>query len=257
MSSIESKLKTFFWYLSKPNYYGQLGSLIKRRLTGSVADNSRHTATEWCQKNSVSTQEALKIITGQSNFPQIEIEFEEEFSNAKQKEKECPVKMGGPGDLNLLYNLCEYIQAKKVIETGVAYGWSSFAILLSLSKRQGLLCSTDMPYPKLNNDKYVGVVLPESLRPYWKLIRLPDDKGLRLALEETGSLDLCHYDSDKSYSGRMFGYQILWNAIRPGGIFISDDINDNLGFHDFCEKNKLLPVIVKVYGKFVGLVIKT
>lgn len=256
MTNVTGKLKTFFWYLARPNYYGQLASLIKRRLLGSSVDDTRQTATEWCRKNAVTTQQALESITGQASFPQIEMEFADDFANAKQKEKDCPVKMGGPGDLNLLYNLCEFVQAKSVIETGVAYGWSSFAILLSIAKRQGILCSTDMPYPKLNNDAYVGVVVPDHLRVYWNLIRLPDDKGLKIALEKTGSLDLCHYDSDKSYAGRMFGYGILWNAIRPGGIFISDDINDNLGFHDFCEKNNLTPIIVNIYGKYVGMVVK-
>ena len=157
----------------------------------------------------------------------------------------------------MLYNLCEYLQAKKVIETGVAYGWSSFSILLSISTRQGILCSTDMPYPKMNNDAYVGIVVPEHLRKYWKLIRLPDDKGLKIALAETSTLDLCHYDSYKSYSGRMFGCGILWNALKVGGILISDDINDNMGFHDFCKKNNLNPIIVHVHGKFVGVLIKS
>lgn len=256
MTNITAKVKTFFWYLARPNYYGQLGSLMKRRLLGSRIDDTRQTATAWCQKLAVSTKEALHSIMGGAPVQQIELEFADEYAAAKTREQNCPVKMGGPGDLNLLYNLCEHIQAKKVIETGVAYGWSSFSILLSISKREGILCSTDMPYPKMNNDAYVGVVVPEHLRKYWNLIRLPDDKGLKIALEKTGTLDLCHYDSDKSYGGRMFGNGVLWNALRPGGIFISDDINDNMGFHDFCEKKNLTPIIVHIYGKFVGILIK-
>lgn len=256
MSNLAGKAKTFFWYLARPSYYGQLVQLIKRRLLGSKPDDTRQLATEWCKKNAVNTEDALHAVIGQKEIQKIETIYKQEFEDAKEREQNCPVKMGGPGDLNLLYNLCEHIQAKKVIETGVAYGWSSFSILLSISKRDGLLCSTDMPYPKMNNDAYVGVVVPEHLKKYWNLIRLPDDKGLKIALEKTGTLDLCHYDSDKSYAGRMFGNTILWNALRPGGIFISDDINDNLGFHDFCEKNNLKPIIVHIYGKFVGIVVK-
>ncbi len=257
MSNLSGKLKTFFWYLARPKYYGQLWQLIKIRVLGSKPDDTRQAATDWCKKHAVNTEEALRIIMG-ANVPvqRIEDSFNSEFEAAKEREKNCPVKMGGPGDLNLLYNLCEHIQAKKVIETGVAYGWSSFSILLSIHKRNGLLCSTDMPYPKMNNDAYVGVVVPEHLRRHWNLIRLPDDKGLKIALDKIGNPDLCHYDSDKTYAGRMFGNTLLWNALRPGGIFISDDINDNMGYHDFCEKNNLKPIIVHVYGKFVGIVVK-
>jgi hypothetical protein len=113
-----------------------------------------------------------------------------------------------------------------------------------------------MPYAKMNNEDYVGVVVPDYLRQYWSLIRLPDNTGLKVALDKTGTLDLCHYDSDKTYSGRMFGYNLLWKALRTGGIFISDDINDNMGFHDFCKNNDLEPVIIFVYGKYVGLIVK-
>jgi len=256
MTNLAGKFKTFFWYLARPKYYNQLLKLIRLRLFSSGEEKTRRVAAEWCRQNAVSTQEALRLIIGTTTVQRIEDMYAADFAAAKTREENCPVKMGGPGDLNLLYNLCEHAKAQKVIETGVAYGWSSFAILLSIAKRNGMLCSTDMPYPKMNNEDYVGIVVPDHLHSYWTLIRLPDDKGLKIALEKTGELDLCHYDSDKTYSGRMFGYRLLWNALKPGGIFVSDDINDNMGFHDFCEKNNLEPVIVEIYGKYVGIVVK-
>jgi hypothetical protein len=54
----------------------------------------------------------------------------------------------------------------------------------------------------------------------------------------------------------MFAYPLLWNALRPGGFFISDDIQDNLGFHDFCIKNQFNPVIVESNGKYIGVIKK-
>ena len=71
-----------------------------------------------------------------------------------------------------------------------------------------------MPYPGLNNEKYVGCVVHESLKKNWELMRLPDITGIPLALKKFGNIDLCHYDSDKSYQGRMKSYPILWNALN-------------------------------------------
>ena len=148
-----------------------------------------------------------------------------------------------------------------MVETGVAYGWSSLAILSGLASSKGRLISTDMPYLQMGNDKYVGCVVPEDLKAHWKIIRRADRQGLPVALEELGTLDMCHYDSDKTYAGRMWAYELLWNALRPGGYFVSDDIDDNLAFADFSEEKSLVPVVVRPDNpnqstKYVGVLIK-
>ena len=57
--------------------------------------------------------------------------------------------MGGASHIHLLYDCVRLSKAKKVIETGVAYGWSSLAILKALSlTKNGKLFSVDMPYPR-------------------------------------------------------------------------------------------------------------
>jgi len=63
---------------------------------------------------------------------------------------------------------------------------------------------------KMNNEEFVGVVVMDSLRRNWELIREPDRNGIKKALNKFGgNIDLCHYDSDKSYYGRMYAYPIL------------------------------------------------
>ena len=85
------------------------------------------------------------------------------FTAADQAVERCPVKMGAPADLELLYYMARHVDARRVIETGVAYGWSSLALLLSISdKLDGILVSTDMPYVLRGGDAYVGCVVPES-----------------------------------------------------------------------------------------------
>ena len=119
----------------------------------------------------------------------------------------------------------------------MAFGWSSLALLLSLRNRPAArLASVDMPYPKINNDAYVGCIVPEDLRTRWTLLRYADREGLPKALQLLGALDLCHYDSDKRYRSRMWAYPLLWNALRPGGLLLSDDIGDNVAFRDCCKQ---------------------
>ena len=140
----------------------------------------------------------------------------------------------------------------------MAYGWSSLAILASISdKNDAKLISIDMQYPKMNNEDFVGIVVSDSLRGQWDLIREPDRNGIKKALNKFGGvIDLCHYDSDKSYYGRMYAYPILWNALKKGGVFISDDIQDNMAFREFVETRNLNFAVTKSENKYIGIVYK-
>lgn len=169
------------------------------------------------------------------------------------------INMGGPSDINFIYNAVRLLNAKKVIETGVAYGWSSLAILNAFYENNGgLLYSVDMPYPKRNNENYIGVVVPERFRKYWKIIDRPDVVGIPLAIKLIGGqIDVCHYDSDKSAQGRDYAYPILWDALKKGGLFISDDIGDNLSFSKFAETLGAPFCVIHVKGKqYIGAIRK-
>src|SRR6185295_5950908 len=233
--------------------------LLKRRTVYLSRENTRAEAEKWCKENAADTGSALHQIFPEIKTPVLNLEsaFPQEFSYAHEKVKNTPYKMGGQGNIILLYNLCEHITAKYVIETGVAYGWSSLSILLSLAKRPGTsLTSTDMPYAKMGNEDYVGIVVPPELKSHWTLLRESDVSGLPKALKNQPYLDLVHYDSDKSYLGRMTSYPALYDKLRTGGVFISDDINDNLAFKHFCEQHQKRPVITQFENKYVGIFIK-
>ena len=166
--------------------------------------------------------------------------------------------MGGEGAISFLYHLVKEKKFKNIIETGVAYGWSSLAILLAIKDiENALLISNDMPYIKANNEDYVGCVIPENIKSKWQLQRLPDVKGIPLALNFFNhNIDLCHYDSDKSYTGRKWSSPILWSSLKNGGLFVSDDINDNIAFKQFCEDVNRIPIIIEHLGKYVGIIKK-
>jgi len=228
---MKEKLKTILWFIKKPQYIAQIKQVLKRK-ENAAKENTVNEATNWCKEKAISQQEALKILNIEAEYKDLKDIFPKEISFAKEKMANCPIQMGGEGATSFLYYLAKETKAKKIIETGVAYGWSSLAILLAIKDANNVkLISNDMPYIKMNNDDYVGCVIPEELKQSWVLQRLPDVKGIPKAIKSfEGKIDLCHYDSDKSYTGRMFAYPLLWNALEKDGLFVSDDIQDNIAF---------------------------
>jgi predicted O-methyltransferase YrrM len=252
-----NKIKTAVWFLKNPKYISQVFQVLKRRKNAALENTSRQ-ATEWCERNFVPLNDALKMMLGDRNYGDLSISFPEEMKAAKIMADNTPVKMGGEGATSFIYHLVKYSGAKNIIETGVAYGWSSLAILLAIKDKEGArLISNDMPYINMGNDDYVGCVVPNQLKDKWELQRLPDVNGIPLALKKFNQqIDLCHYDSDKSYTGRTWASPILWKALGEGGYFVSDDINDNIAFKQFCESVNRTPVIIKHIDKYVGVIVK-
>ena len=243
--------KTIVWYLKRPRLYLQMLRIIIYKLSPSTKKRVDH----WCQERAMETSEAILKITGSPQPECVKEKYMKIFSKAEVTSKQCPTKMGGPGNLDILYWIAEYLKAKNVIETGVAYGWSSLAILLSIAKHESsLLISSD-----LDNDDCVGCVVPLELKAHWQIVPYADQYALPKALKQFSQIDMCHYDSDKSYRGRMWAYPKLWKAIKPGGCFISDDIGDNPGFRDFCNQINMDPIVIRTPTaggvKYVGILI--
>lgn len=256
MGEITRVLKTFIGYLKRPDLYPELGrKIIKNTVNRGNAFKGKEKTNSWAAERCISQEEAVSRLFGLDIKP-FRVEYHEILSFAEQKEKECPVKMGGPGALELIYYACEFTSAQHVVETGVAYGWSSLASLLSLAKRGGRLYSSDMPYLAQDGDQYVGYVVPEKLKSNWKLFRFADKESLPKIFAENPVFDVLHYDSDKSYNGRIWAYDELYKHLRKGGVFISDDIGDNSAYQDFCEKNNINTTVVEFEGKYVGVFIK-
>ncbi|WP_370899334.1 class I SAM-dependent methyltransferase [Chryseobacterium gossypii] len=256
MSEISRVLKTFVAYLKRPDLYPELGrKIIKNTVNRKNAFKGKEKTNFWAASRAISQKEAVNRLFGVDIDPFKRI-YSEVLETAAQKERECPVKMGGPGALELIFYACEFTNASNVVETGVAYGWSSLAALLSLEKRQGTLYSSDMPYLAQDGDQYVGCVIPENLKKFWKLFRFADRESLPKIFADNAVFDVVHYDSDKSYNGRFWAYEELYKHLRAGGVFISDDIGDNSAYQDFCEKNNIETIVVEFEGKYVGVFVK-
>jgi predicted O-methyltransferase YrrM len=250
------KLKTGVWFAQRPKFWPHAGELVMRKVLKSRdTDAEVRAATAWASQRAGSVSEALTkagLLTAGETVPRLP---ESLLDAAKSHVRQSKLELGGAGDIELLYAAALLSGSRRIIETGVAYGWSSLALLAGIEGRAGAqLVSVDMPYPKLNNEAIVGVAVPELLRGAWQLVREPDRHGLSKAIGKVGgTIDLCHYDSDKSYRGRQFGYGLMWDALCSGGIFISDDIQDNLAFKEFVEREGAVFAVTAYEKKFVGI----
>ena len=255
--SIISKIKTTLWFIFRPRYWVQYLELAKRKINqGYNKQIQSNLAISWAEKNALDYAEAWEALGMKGDIIGLDKSLLEE---AKKLAAKYDGSMGGPGHIDFIYNAVRILNAKHVVETGVAYGWSSLAILAGfLENNDCQLCSVDMSYPKRNNDNFVGIVVPERYHKNWKIIDRPDITGLPKALKLIGGqIDLCHYDSDKSIEGRSFAYPILWKSLRSGGLFISDDIADNLCFAEFVKNTGAPFCVVKVKGKqYMGAIRK-
>lgn len=169
------------------------------------------------------------------------------------------MSLGGAGHLDLLYHLVRTRRPEWVLETGVASGWSSLAILLGMeNNRTGTLVSIDRPDMQLPDDNRIGDAVPDRLRARWRVHLGVDRDRLPEALTRipAGTLGLVHYDSDKSYYGRAWAYRLIWQHLKPGGLLVSDDIGDNEAFRDFALAVGRAPLVLLYDTAYVGVLEK-
>jgi predicted O-methyltransferase YrrM len=262
---MSNELRVVLWYLRRPSLYGEFRrhlARVARRALGRD-DERRDQAIEWCRSVATDTEAALASLLGGAALTSPSPVYAERMAAAEARASARGIELPGAANLELLRAMTDHIGATRVIETGVGAGWSSLVFLMSLETRQGArLVSTDMPYPGSSRalEDSVGCVVPPELRDRWTLLRHPDRGGLPRALALLPTIDLCHYDSDKSREGRRWAYPRLWSALRPGGIFVSDDIEDNTAFEEFATATGVRPVVVHCPArkglKYVGVLVK-
>ncbi|MEX0868342.1 MAG: class I SAM-dependent methyltransferase [Nitriliruptoraceae bacterium] len=202
--------------------------------------------TRWCRARAITSPDS-GVLTARHG---------EALADAEARVAATGVRLGGAGNLALLYDLCEELQATRVIETGIAYGWSSLAILLSIAPRDGRLWSTDLAYAHTDGHDAIGVAVGDELREHWTILAGPDDTQVPIAVDAAGAIDLAHYDSAKTPDEMRATSRHLWTALRTGGVLVVDDVGDHLGLRDFTAEVGVDPVVVRHAGKFQGILRK-
>jgi predicted O-methyltransferase YrrM len=259
MQTLSHKFQSASYYLSRPRFWSHfchrgLGYLGPREGGTEVT-----TATAWARKQAKPAAQTLAFLNIVSDaatpLPRFPVG---EMQAAADRVRTTGARMGGGASVDLLYAMTVLTKPRTVVETGVAFGWSSLAILKAFAENgDGRLASVDRPYPGDKTELFVGAAVPDRLKQPWTIIREPDRNGLRRALKLfPEGLDMAHYDSDKTLYGRRFGYRVLWSGLKEGGLFVSDDIQDNLAFAQFVKEQAAPFGVIETDGKFVGLAVK-
>ena len=250
------------YFIFKKKLFSSLINKILRKFE----KNTNIKSTEWAEKHAIySTEEFCKKI---DNNLYSETLFDVEKIKIDSNKKFLSVKnlLGKPGNYLLIFFLVRKFKPKIVFETGVAAGWSSLAILRAFQKNKtGKLFSSDLPYIKKaffkkipNPDKNIGILAREEINyKDWTLNTRGDDFALKYFTNilEDNTIDLFHYDSDKSYSGRTNALKILKKKFTNKSIIIFDDIQDNMHFHDYVKKQNTRFTVIKYdQKKYVGIV---
>jgi predicted O-methyltransferase YrrM len=165
------------------------------------------------------------------------------------------VPLRGAGHFRLLHFLVRHLRPEVVLETGVGVGYTSQAILLGFEHNgSGTLYSSDFPYFRMDApERYVGCLVDDELRGRWHLGLHGDRVNLAEFLPRISTLDLVHYDSDKSIGGRAFAMRAVAPKLAPGATVVMDDIDDNTFFRDWVEREGRHGRVFARGGKYVGL----
>jgi predicted O-methyltransferase YrrM len=209
----------------------------------------------WCAHHAIDYAEYCRNLN-----PKIWNETEEYSlklqTRAQSVLRQVGIDLGGGGNYAMLFFLARLLRPSIVIETGVAAGFSSHALLTALQQNgHGDLFSSDFPYFRLQNpERFVGILVDEELKPRWKLYLEGDRANLPKICTSTGRVQLAHYDSDKSYAGRKFFCRIILPMLDREGVMLMDDIGDNTFFMEFVEEAKLTYKIFEFEGKYIGAI---
>jgi predicted O-methyltransferase YrrM len=227
------------------------------RFTSKVRRERRSDSLEWASLQASGNDLATYAATLDAALWNEAERFDVEFRNRSAKRlSECPHDLGGGGDHRLLYFLVRYLRPQSVVETGVAAGFSSAAILEALeSNGSGTLRSSDFPYFRIPEpEQYIGWVVPDRLRHSWDLRTKGDRVNLPAIAREIDRVDLLHYDSDKSLEGRRFAINILNPLFHSQTVIVIDDVQDNFWFRDWAQEQEATARVFHFEGKYVGLV---
>ena len=237
----------------KKNYF----LVIVKKIFKRFEKNTSEEAKKWAEENNKQSIDEFFCSIDTPLYEQVKMEIKVIQEFAQNKLSKLNVSLGGGGNYILLYFLIRKFKSLNIVETGVAAGWTSLAILRAIKKNgKGFLYSSDFPYFRLENpEKYIGYLAKnDSNEDNWFLDIGGDDMALpKIVKRLDNNIDLFHYDSDKSYSGRDNALKILNSKIDSKTIIIFDDIQNNLHFKDYVQKSKKDFRVYKFEGKYIGI----
>ena len=152
----------------------------------------------------------------------------------------------------LLYALVKANNPKIVIETGVANGITTNAIMkaLEFNENKGELHSFDVL--KETSKAYIG-----SGNWNFHLLNVKNShKQLMSEIIKLPKVDIWVHDSNHGYRWQKFEYLLALKSLNSGGILISDDIDASPAWGELSKTHFRKSFIIFDSRKFIGIAIK-
>lgn len=219
-----------------------LGKSKKRsqKLIRRLRDPQRRRATAWCKKHS-SDLEAITTRIDAATWSEAR-DVKRAVARLRRSRLESlglhgaqPSDIGGgPGNLALLYWLVRVFRPQTVVETGVASGASSRAILQGLfANGSGHLYSSDLSgvIPR----EFSGLCVDEAMYSRWTLLHEGDRVNIPLILSGLESIDLLHYDSAKDAGEMQWVIEQTTPLLGATAVVVLDDIDRHPFMSDYVQ----------------------
>lgn len=145
----------------------------------------------------------------------------------------------GLGTMHAVWSATRHLSPDRVVETGVARGFTSAVILSAMAANgRGHLWSIDLPEVNLVVSGGAGGAVSPELTSRWTWSRGGSRRLLPLILAEHGPLDVFIHDSLHTRTNMLFEMRLAWSALRPGGLLLVDDADHNSAFTEFVAENE-------------------
>ena len=153
---------------------------------------------------------------------------------------------------SLLYALIRAGKLTNIVETGVANGFTTNAVMKALEENNnlGTLHSFDL--------------LPETRNVYtgkgnWKFNLLKSRKAheqIFKIVSDIPKIDLWIHDSNHGYRWQKFEYLLAYERLNQNGILISDDIDASPAWGELLRTHFRKSYVIFDSRKFVGIALK-
>jgi predicted O-methyltransferase YrrM len=153
---------------------------------------------------------------------------------------------------SLLYVLVKSKKPQFAVETGVANGISTNAIMSALDEdnSSGSLSSFDvLPETK---DAYLG----KGKWNFHLLDKKRTNKQLSVAVGNSPLVDIWLHDSNHGYRWQKFEYLLALSRLKEDGVLISDDIDASPAWGELAKSHFRESYIIFDSRKFVGIAFK-
>jgi predicted O-methyltransferase YrrM len=149
-------------------------------------------------------------------------------------------------ELAYIFAATKLLRARKVVETGIGPGTTSFAILNALKEVDGMLYSFDLGVSYGESDtRPVGFVVPQDMRSKWTITLGNSRETLIPVLNRISPIDIFFHDSDHSYNHVMFELKTASKYLIKNGLIMVDNYDWSDAPVDFSKENgyELVPIV--------------